>query len=221
MTDIKKQLQTAFQFRHACKDFLPDKKIKEADFDLILESAYTSPSSFGFEPWKFLVIQNPAIREKLKPFAWGAQNQLPNSSHFVVILARKGAQLTPKASYIEHMMKEVKQLPAEVVEMMTTFYTKFQKEDFKIDKDKDRFDWAKRQTYIPLANMMNTAALLEIDSCPIEGFQEEAMNELLAKHCQVNLEEFGISVMVAFGYRTESPRHPKSRQSKNEMVEII
>ena len=74
---MNQKLETAFQFRHACKDFLPDKKISDQDFETIIQSGYMSPSSFGMEPWKFLVVQTPELREKLKTFSWGAQNQLP------------------------------------------------------------------------------------------------------------------------------------------------
>jgi nitroreductase len=217
---MNQKIQDALQFRHACKDFLPDKKITDKDFQTIIESAHLAPSSFGFEPWKFLVVQRPAIREKLKECAWGAQNQLPNSSHFVIILAKRGHHLTPQAEYVQNFMREIKKFPEDIVEMYTKFYTQFQEEDFQLKNDEDRFDWAKRQTYIPLANMMHSAALLKVDSCPIEGFHEDKTNQILADTCGVDLDEYGISVMVAFGYRKEEPR-PKVRQKIEQVVEVI
>ncbi|MCF6192947.1 MAG: nitroreductase family protein, partial [Kangiellaceae bacterium] len=85
----KKEIIEAFNYRHACKVFDANKKISDADFDFILETGRLSPSSFGFEPWKFLMVQNIDLREKLKSITWGAQGTLPTASHFMVILARK------------------------------------------------------------------------------------------------------------------------------------
>lgn len=214
-------IQEALLFRHACKDFLVDKKISDEDFETILSAAHLSPSSFGFEPWKFLVIQDTHVREELAKNAWWAEKQLPHSSHFVIILARRWHHLTPHADYLQSIMKEVKQMPDNVVEMMTGFVEKFQKEDFKLTTDEKRFDWAKRQTYIPLANMMHSAALLGIDSCPMEGFHEDNINATLAEHAGVDLDIYGVSVMVAFGYRTEDPKRGKTRRDRDEVVQYI
>ena len=78
----------AFNFRHACKTFDPARKIAEADFRFILETGRLSPSSFGYEPWRFLVIQDMALREKLLGVTWGGKGQFPTASHVVAILAR-------------------------------------------------------------------------------------------------------------------------------------
>ncbi|MEC2164969.1 nitroreductase family protein, partial [Bacillus velezensis] len=82
MSDKKQQIIEAYQFRHATKEFDPEKKISESDFEFILETGRLSPSSLGLEPWKFVVVQNPELREKLREFTWGAQKQLPTASHF-------------------------------------------------------------------------------------------------------------------------------------------
>lgn len=85
----REDILDAFKFRHATKKFDESKKISEEDFNVILESGRLSPSSFGFEPWRFVVIQNRELREELKPVTWGAQGQLPTASHYVAILCRK------------------------------------------------------------------------------------------------------------------------------------
>ena len=72
----------AYYFRHACKTFDADKTISDQDFATILETGRLSPSSFGYEPWRFLVVQDRALRDKLKPAVWGAQGTLPTASHF-------------------------------------------------------------------------------------------------------------------------------------------
>ena len=78
--DVKEQVLNAYHFRHACKEFDADRKIPKEDFDFILETARLSPSSFGLEPWKFLVVQNRAVREKIRSVSWGTQRQLPDAA---------------------------------------------------------------------------------------------------------------------------------------------
>ena len=207
----------AMNFRHACKSFDASKKISEEDFADILEMGRLSPSSFGMEPWKFVVIQNSELREKLKAFTWGAQGQLPTASHFVLILARKVKDLHYSAEYIDKMLK-YKELPEDVVALYHQFYEKFQKQDFKLlDDDKYIFDWATKQTYIALANMMTGAATMGIDSCPIEGFDIDATEAFMRDELNLDTNEFGSAVMVAFGYRENEPRE-KSRLASDDVI---
>ena len=209
----------AFHFRHACKVFDVQKKINDNDFMTILETGRLSPSSFGFEPWKFLVVQNSELREKLKPVTWGAQGTLPTASHFVVILARKQKSMRYDSDYITHMMYDVHNIPKEQAEMRRGFYKKFQEEDFNLlESERATFDWAGKQTYIALGNMMTAAAMLGIDSCPIEGFKADEVEKLMAKEFGVDTEEFGVAVMVAFGYRVnEQPE--KTRQRMEDIMQ--
>ncbi len=88
----REQMLQVFENRCSTRYYDPDKKISQEDFAAILEFARLSPSSVGSEPWKFLVIQNKALREKLKPFSWGMQSQLDDCSHLVIILAKKNAR---------------------------------------------------------------------------------------------------------------------------------
>lgn len=74
LTTTKDQILSAYEFRHATKEFDSHKKISDSDFDFILETGRLSPSSFGFEPWKFVIVQSKAMREKLLPYSWGRKN---------------------------------------------------------------------------------------------------------------------------------------------------
>ena len=80
----KEEILSAFQYRHACKEFDTSKIIPKEDFDFILETARLSPSSFGLEPWHFVVVQDPDLREALKENAWGAPKKLDTASHFLL-----------------------------------------------------------------------------------------------------------------------------------------
>ena len=216
---VKQQIIEALNFRHACKVMDTDKTIPDAEFQTILEAARLSPSSFGFEPWKFLVVQNSELREKLKPLTWGAQNTLPTASHFIVCLVRTGQSMRYDSDYIQHMMADIHHLPEEVCTKRRSFYQTFQSEDFNLlESDRAIFDWATKQSYIALANMMNSAALMKIDSCPIEGFKQAEVNALLSSDFGVDTAEYQISYMLALGYRVNE-QGLKTRQSIDEITQ--
>lgn len=221
MADIKKQILDAYYFRHACKEFDPNKKISDEDFNFIIEAGRLSPSSFGFEPWKFLVVENPALRQKIKALSWGAASKLPEASHFVVILAKTIEYMKYDSDYVLNMMKEVHKLPEDAIQLRLKGYENFQKNDFKLlESNRAIFDWACKQTYIALGNMMTAAAQIGIDSCPIEGFDREKLESLFESEEVLDRNKYGVSCMVAFGYRVKEPR-PKTRQSMDKIVEWI
>ncbi|MCK4842751.1 MAG: NAD(P)H-dependent oxidoreductase [Methylococcales bacterium] len=209
----------AYNFRHACKVFDTNKKISDADFSFILETARLSPSSFGFEPWKFLVVQNKDLRDKLKLITWGAQGTLPTASHFVVILARKQKAMKYDSQYIKHMMEDVHRLTDDVIQKRRGFVKTFQESDFNlIESERAMFDWASKQTYIALANMMTSAAMINIDSCPIEGYKAKEMEKLMTDDFGIDHTEYGVTCMVAFGYRIDKQRN-KTRQDTDEIIQ--
>ncbi|UTE72216.1 NAD(P)H-dependent oxidoreductase [Rossellomorea marisflavi] len=218
--NTKQAVLDAFSFRHATKAFDPEKKISDADFSYILETGRLSPSSVGYEPWKFVILQNPEIREKLREVSFGAQGQLPTASHMVIILARKNA--TPQSDYVQHLLKNIKQVPEDTMGDMVKAYTQFQEVDINIyESERALFDWASKQTYIALGNMMTSAAMIGIDSCPIEGFNYEKASLILEEAGILDSENFGISVMAAFGYRAEEPHREKVRQPIEDVVEWV
>ncbi len=214
----KKDILNVFRFRHACKEFDASKIVSDEDINYILQTANLSPSSFGFEPWHFVVVQNKELRDLLKPVAWGAPLKLDTASHFVLGLSMKASMTRWNSDYINHMMKDVKQFPEEVVETYSKVYREFQERDFNLDTDKKLFDWASKQTYIALANMMTSAALIGVDSCPIEGFHEEKVESLLQEKFDIDTNQYGLSYMVAFGYRKGEPARSKSRRSFEDII---
>ncbi|WP_374049820.1 NAD(P)H-dependent oxidoreductase [Neobacillus sp. PS3-34] len=220
-TSRKKEILDAFKFRHATKEFNPEKKISEEDFRFILETARLSPSSLGIEPWKFIIIQNAQLKEKLRTVSWGAQGQLPTASHFVLILARTMKDTKYDSDYIAQQMKEVRNVPDDVFQNMLVRYKSFQESDFHLlDNERAIFDWSGKQTYIALGNMMTAAALIGIDSCPIEGFNMDKVNEILKEEGLLEDGSLGISVMAAFGYRAREPR-PKVRKELDQIVQWV
>ncbi|HOY69737.1 MAG TPA: NAD(P)H-dependent oxidoreductase [Methylotenera sp.] len=211
------EILDAFNFRHACKEFDANKIVAKTDMDFILETARLSPSSFGFEPWHFIVVQDAKLREKLKNGAWGATKKLETASHFVVCLAMKSYFLGADQPYIEHFMKNVQHLPDDMIRLRSQFYRDFQKSDFDLSDDRKLFDWASKQCYIALGNMMTAAALIGIDSCPIEGFNQTTTDAILKEDFGINTQQYGIAYMVAFGYRINPPK-AKTRRLASEVI---
>ena len=203
----KQTVLNAFRFRHACKSYDVAKKILADDFAYILETARLSPSSFGLEPWRFLVVQNRTLREELRGI-------------FVILLAR--TQATMQADYQEKIWGGAHGMPPETIGMMQKFFKQFAETNFAIADNPRAFnDWATKQTYIALANMMTAAALIGVDSTPMEGFQKENVEKLLSEKGLINLDEYRVSVMAAFGYRTGEPKRAKTRQTIEDIVDWI
>lgn len=214
----KQQVLEAFHFRSATRAYDPNKKISDEDFNYLLELARLSPSSVGSEPWKFVVIQNLQLRKQLIPVSWGMATQAEDASHLVVILAKKNARYD---SDFFRVALEKRGLTEQQIEKALGIYQKFQQEDISIlENDRTLFDWACKQTYIALANMMTGAALIGIDSCPIEGFNYQAVNQILAEQGIFDPEQWGVSVMVTFGYRAK-PIKPKSRRPIEDIVQWV
>lgn len=215
----KQAILDAFAFRHACKTFDPGRRIPDDDFRMILECGRLSPSSFGFEPWRFVVVQDMALREKLRAASWGAQGQFPTASHVIAILVRKD-DMRPGSDYTENFMRKVQKMSDEGIARRHRFYPQFHQTDFRIDTPRALFDWSCHQAYIALANMMTAAAMIGIDSCPVEGFNREQAEQVLADAGLLEGGRFGLAVMVAFGYRV-NPQPVKTRQALEDVVRWV
>ncbi len=200
----------AMNFRHACKLFDENKKITDADMRYILEAGRLSPSSFGMEGWKFLVITNQPLKEELREFCWN-QPQITTCSHLVVILAALNP-LKPQSGIPQKRFQR-RDLPSEMIERYIEVYKNYI--EAKGD-DESIFAWSARQTYIAAANMMSAAASVDIDSCPIEGFEKSKVDEIL----KLDTNEFQTSLILPFGYRVK-PQPKRLRLNFDEVVEYI
>ena len=201
------------KFRHACKIFDESKKIGAGEFDFILEAGRLSPSSTGLEQWDFLVVQNKELREKIKAVSWN-QVQITSCSHLVVILA-KIKEVKVGSSYIDKMIASRDDKNIEAIAARQKFYNDFLLSNFKND-DELTFQWSHEQCMIAATNMMNAAASLGIDSCPMEGFDRHALNEILG----LDESEKRVAIVVPFGYRL-NPQPEKLRRQRSEVVTWI
>jgi nitroreductase len=125
------------------------------------------------------------------------------------------------SDYIQGMLKNVQKLPAEVVVGKGNVYDNFLKLDFGLqENERAMFEWGCRQTYLALGNMMTSAVQIGIDSCPMEGFNKEKIEHVLSEAGIMDAEHFGISCMVAFGYRLNEPRM-KTRQTADQVIQWV
>ena len=175
----REQALEIFKRRVSVRYYDPARKISAEDFAAILDFGRLSPSSVGCEPWQFVVVQNAALREKIKPFAWGMQASISDASHVVFLLARKHARYDSPA--FEELMDR-RGLTAEERAGAFERYRRFQTHDMPIaDDERALFDWASKQTYIALGNMLTGAAMLGIDSCALKAWSMPQWKKSLPK----------------------------------------
>ena len=199
----------ALSFRHACKSFDPRKKISKAHLDMILKAAHLSPSSFGMEAWKFIVISSDEVKKALRPACWN-QPQITDAGHVVVICARPRA-IHPSGDYAGKNF-ERRGLPEDAVKAYIEKYKNHM--ETEVFPRMSAYAWCSKQCYIALANIMTSAASEEIDSCPIEGFEKDWVEKVL----NIDTQEDEVVVLVALGYRMKE-QPPRRRHPMEQMIE--
>jgi len=208
---MRNKFSEAMAFRHACKLFDERKKISDEKMHYILEAGRTSPSSFGMEAWKFLVVMNEELKAKIRPLCWN-QPQITTCSHLVILLAGIES-VKPSSGEVEKRFKR-RPLDKEGLARYMDIYTNHLAET--LSSDKNIYAWTARQTYIAAANMMTAAAFEGIDSCPIEGFEKENLEKLLA----LDTSKYQIAMLLPFGYRVNE-QSKQLRLDFDEVVEFI
>jgi len=208
---MKNKFLDAMNFRHACKMFDETKKINKEDLDFILGVGRKSPSSFGMEPWKFLVIQNQKLKEKIRPFCWN-QPQITTCSDLVIILAR--IEDVKPSSGVPQKRFARREMPQDKLDFYLDVYSKHLADT--LSTDEKIYCWTARQCYIAAGNMMTAAAFIGIDSCPIEGFEKENVEKVL----NLDTSKYQLAVLIPFGYRVNQ-QSKQLRLTKEEIIEII
>lgn len=204
--DKKKLFLDMMNHRFACKLF-SEQKIPKEDLEFILEAGRLSPSSFGVEQWKFVVVQNQEIKDAIEKVAWN-QKQISTSSDLLVILARKDVRSSD--AYTKTQLKRWG-LSQEGFDSFIGLYKSWVdgRDDHTIEM------WSEKQCYIAAGNMMSAAAFIGIDSCPIEGFMSDKVDEILGLDTSI----FQSALVIPFGYRASEQRG-KHRLSFDEVVEF-
>lgn len=208
---MKKDFLEAMDFRHACKIFDENKKMSKEDLNFILEVGRKSPSSFGMEAWKFLVINNKELREEIRTVCWN-QPQITTCSELVIILAK--IEDVKVESGIPEKRFARREMPKEKLDFYLNLYADHLKDT--LSTDDNIYSWTARQTYLAASNMMTAAASIGIDSCPIEGFEKENLEKIL----KLDTSKYQVALVLPFGYRINE-QSTQQRLSLDEVVEYI
>jgi nitroreductase len=204
---------SALQWRYATKVFDPKKKIPADAWSALEDSLVLTPSSFGLQPWRFLVIQDHAVREALVPHAW-RQRQVADCSHLLVITIPSEM----KESWIDQNITRMAEVRGGTAEALAGFRKMVVGFHGGLAAKGQLAQWAKLQAYIALGQFMLAASLLGIDTCPMEGFVREKFDEVL------DLAKDGLTtaVLCPAGYRSADDRYaelPKVRFEKKDVIE--
>ena len=198
------------KWRYATKKFDASKKISNEDFETLKEAIQLSTSSYGLQPYKIFIIENPEIRAQIQPAAWG-QTQIVDASYLLVFANITNFGETEIDNYI-NLMSETRGISVESVKG----YADFMKMKITGLPEEQRNIWTSKQTYLALANLMNAAAEIKIDVTPMEGFEPEKVNEILG----LPAKGLNASLLATIGYRHEddaTQHYAKVRKPINEL----
>lgn len=205
------QLLAALRWRYATKQFDATRAVPADAWDALEESLVLAPSSFGLQPWKFLVVRDPAVRARLQPESWN-QPQVTQASHFVVFAARTDLTGDDIDAWITRMAEVQEKSTADLAPlkgMIAGFAETMSREA--------RHAWNVRQVYIALGQLMTSAAMLGIDSCPMEGISPAAYDRILG------LEASGhaTAVACALGYRAADDKYAATPKARFDRAAVI
>jgi nitroreductase len=206
-------LLEALNWRYATKAFDPEKIIPADLWSTLEQSLVLTPSSFGLQPWKFLIVQDKELREKLVPHAWN-QRQVADCSHLVIFLVKTAMSDADIDAFLE------RQIAVRGGSMEALAAYRGMMVGFRANAEKEGWlgSWAKLQSYIALGQLMTSAAVLGVDACPMEGFVPAKFDEVLG------LEGSGYTtaVLCPLGYRSAADKYaglPKVRFEAKDVVE--
>lgn len=208
-------IESSLSWRYAVKKFDTTRKISAEDWATLEKSLILSPSSYGLQPWKFIIVQNPQIRQKLKEVSWG-QSQVTDCSHYVVLSYKHKMDEDHVQKYIDKIAA-VRGVPLESLER----FKQGMINDVVTGPRAQVIDWwAQKQIYIAMGFLMEAAALLAVDACPIEGLDPAAYDKIL----KIEGSGWKTVATVALGYRhpeDKLQKMAKVRFDRHDVIEFI
>ena len=198
-------------WRYATKAFDIEKKITDELWNEIEESLILTPSSFGLQPWKFIVIKDQAMKASLLEHSWN-QAQVTECSHLVVLTALKNIGEADVTKFIKttHAKRggDIESLEP-YKGMMLGFLERMD--------ESQKTTWAKNQVYVALGQLMTAAAMLEVDACPMEGIVPPKYDEILG------LEDTRYTTVLAcpMGYRSDDDKYAELAKIRYDREVII
>lgn len=206
------KLIEALEWRYATKKFDATKKIDEKNWASLEKALILTPSSYGLQPWKFIIVQNQLIKDQLKAVSWN-QTQVSDCSHHVVFVIKEKMDEAHITHFIEQTAK-VRDMDASTMDG----YKKMMIGDLvQGPRSKVISEWAARQAYIALGNFMTAAALVGVDTCPLEGIDPVKYDEILG------LSDTGWKTVCACpaGFRAEDDKYASAKKVRFDASEVI
>ncbi len=195
-------------WRYATKKFDATKKITNEDLDTLKEAIRLSSSSYGLQPYKVIIVENPELRANIQPAAWG-QSQIVEASHLIIFANETKVDDLAIDEYIKNI-SQTRNMPIEAL----AGYGDFMKSKITSLTPEEKNIWTAKQTYLALGNLLNVAAELKIDATPMEGFVPAQVNEILG------LDKLGLNatLIATLGYRhdEDATQHYKKVRKSNE-----
>jgi nitroreductase len=211
-TTIKPEtLINQLNWRYATKQFDPRRKISAQDWASLEEALLLTPSSGGLQPWKFIVVTDPATRAKLTPVSYG-QAQINDASHLVVFASKNNFSEADVDAHLQNVAR-AQGVP---VESLAQFRGMLVGGIVQAMDEAARNAWARNQVYIALGNLLTSAALLGIDACPMEGFDHAQYDEILG----LKAKGYSSAVVATLGYRLPTDKYagaPKVRFAREQI----
>lgn len=198
-------------WRYATKKFDATKKITAEDLETLKEAIRLSISSYGLQPYKVFIIEDPAIREQLQPVSWG-QSQITEASQLVVFANYTKLDEAVIDNYIGRI-SQTRDIPTESVQG----YGDFMKSKILGLTPEQQAVWTSKQTYLALGNLINAAAELKIDATPMEGFEPEKYNDIL----KLNELNLNASLVATIGYRHEEDANQHVKKVRKSTEELF
>ena len=199
-------------WRYAVKKFDPTLRLSESQWEVLEKALILTPSSYGFQPWQFWVIVNQDLKKKLRVASWN-QPQVEDCSHFVVFTTKRSVSEEDVQNYLTYVT-QIRSLPPN----FSKEYGKVLTQKLVHEPTKESIsEWAARQAYIVLGNLMTSAAMLGIDTCPMEGFEPEQYDQIL----KLKDTPYRSVLACAVGFRSDQDKAqamPKVRYPASQLL---
>lgn len=206
------ELLAKLNWRYAVKRFDPAKKIPDADWKVLEDSLILTPTSYGLQPYKFLVVQNPAIRKELRAVSWN-QGQVEDCSHYLVLLGLRSMD----EQYISNFIQRTADVRGTPLEKLEGYKNIMIGNIVKGPLAQRIPEWTARQTYIAFGNFMTSAAILDIDTCPLEGLDPLKYDEILG----LTNSNYQTLAACAVGYRHAEDLYSQAKKVRFERKDLI
>ena len=218
---MSNQIITDLKNRHTAKHYDASKKISQADLEVIYEAMRLSPSSINSQPWKFIVIESDAAKQRFhdtfaNKFQFN-QKHAKNASHIILFAHKTHYSREDYANVVDKGIEDGRTKP----ENREQAFGGFVFAEMNMDENGNNSTWTKSQTYLALGNVMHTAARLGIDSTPMEGVDPALIGEIF----NAELEGYQCDVALAIGYHHKDEDYnaalPKSRLAMKDVVTVL